>query len=80
MADNSTGKIEEPAEFEDRKIYDVSVDDILEDKEQPRKYFDEEAKVALKASIITQGMKYLTLSWWGLASCLDPCRSIRPRC
>lgn len=56
MADESIANADMPAKYEDMKIYDIPVDDILEDKEQPRKYFDEEAKVALKASIIQYGL------------------------
>ena len=56
MADESRANTDMPAEFEARKIFDIPVDDILEDKEQPRKYFDEEAKVALKESIIQYGL------------------------
>lgn len=45
-----------PAKYEDRKIYDIPVEDILEDREQPRKYFDEKAQEALKESIMTYGL------------------------
>jgi len=56
MANESSEKTENPAEFEDRKIYDIPVDELLEDKEQPRKYFDKEALDALKESIKGYGL------------------------
>jgi len=45
-----------PAKYEDRKIYDIPVDDIHEDRRQPRKYFDEKAQEALKESIKEYGL------------------------
>lgn len=56
MSEEANVNTDMPAQYEDRKIYDIPVDDILEDKEQPRKYFDEEAKVSLKESIIQYGL------------------------
>lgn len=56
MADESSEKTEEPAVYEDRKIYDIPVDELLEDKEQPRKYFKKEALEALKESIKSYGL------------------------
>ena len=56
MADESSEKAEEATEYEDRKIYDILVDELLEDKEQPRKYFDKEALDALKESIKGYGL------------------------
>ena len=56
MADESSEKAEEATEYEDRKIYDILVDELLEDKEQPRKYFKKEALEALKESIKSYGL------------------------
>lgn len=56
MADESIANTDKPAEYEDRQIYDIPVDDIHEDREQPRKYFDEKAQEALKESIMTYGL------------------------
>ena len=56
MANESSEKTEKPAVYEDRKIYDIPVDELLEDKEQPRKYFDKEALEALKESIKGYGL------------------------
>jgi ParB family chromosome partitioning protein len=56
MANESSEKTEMPAVYEDRKIYGIPVDELLEDKEQPRKYFDKEALEALKESIKGYGL------------------------
>ena len=56
MADESIANTDMPAVYEDRKIYDLSVDKLLEDKDQPRKYFDKKALDALKESIKSYGL------------------------
>lgn len=56
MSEEANVNTDMPAKYEDRKIYDIPVDDILEDKEQPRKYFDKEALDALKESIKKYGL------------------------
>jgi len=56
MSDESNVNTDMPAGYEDRKIYDIPVDNILEDTEQPRKYFDKEAQDALKESITEYGL------------------------
>ena len=56
MEGGSSVKVEMPAVYEDRKIYDIPVEDIHEDRKQPRKYFDETAQEALKESIKEYGL------------------------
>lgn len=56
MSDESNGLTEKLVVYEDRKFYDVPVGDILEDRKQPRKYFDENALDALKESIKEYGL------------------------
>ena len=58
MVDKSNANAKEPTEskYEDREIYHVPVDELLEDSEQPRKYFDRAAQDALKKSIIKFGL------------------------
>ena len=56
MSEELNVNTEMPAEYEDRKIYDIPVDDIHEDRKQPRKYFDEKAQDALEESIKEYGL------------------------
>jgi len=56
MSEEITVNTDMTAEYEDRKIYDIPVDDIHEDRKQPRKYFDEKAQEALKESIKEYGL------------------------
>lgn len=58
MVDESNMNAEEPTEskYVDREIYHVPVDELLEDQDQPRKYFDRAAQDALKESIIKFGL------------------------
>jgi len=56
MVDESSVKVEEPVVYEDGKIYDIPVEDIHEDRKQPRKYFDEKAQNALNESIKEYGL------------------------
>jgi len=56
MTEELTVNTDMTAEYEDRKIYDIPFDEIHEDREQPRKYFDEKALDALKESIMTYGL------------------------
>ncbi|MFZ4858065.1 MAG: ParB/RepB/Spo0J family partition protein [Desulfuromonadaceae bacterium] len=45
-----------PVTFEKGKLYDLNIADVLPDPDQPRKYFDEQALVELKASIEKHGV------------------------
>ncbi|AGW13842.1 ParB/RepB/Spo0J family partition protein [Megalodesulfovibrio gigas] len=58
MADefDVNAKVSDEAKYVDGKIYDLPVGDILEDKEQPRKFFDKQALEALKESIKAYGL------------------------
>ncbi|MBF0480253.1 MAG: ParB N-terminal domain-containing protein [Desulfovibrionaceae bacterium] len=56
MSEESNVNTDMPAKYEDRQIYDIPVEDILEDTDQPRKYFDKEAQDALKKSIKEYGL------------------------
>ena len=56
MADESIANTDMPAVYEDRKIYDIPVDELLKDKDQPRKHFDKAALEALKESIKSYGL------------------------
>jgi ParB family chromosome partitioning protein len=42
--------------YEKGKLYDLNIEDLQPDPEQPRKYFDEEALAELKASIEKHGV------------------------
>ncbi len=56
MTDGPTEKTEGPAVYEDRKVYEIPIEELLEDKEQPRKLFDKRALDALKESIVQYGL------------------------
>lgn len=45
-----------PVTFEKGKLYDLNIADVQPDPDQPRKYFDEQALVELKASIEKHGV------------------------
>ena len=45
-----------PVIYEKGKLYDLNIADLRPDPDQPRKYFDEQALVELKASIEKHGV------------------------